>query len=115
MFGAIALLGTVAHAQTVKKSTLSGVLTSASATAPAAGTPQTVLTTPASGFFILTQACATTPGVGQTTFTAGTLGRANLPHLRSEGLWEQRAVRILGMSRPDQRPVTDSRVPFYGS
>jgi hypothetical protein len=72
--GSVALLATVAHAQSVKKSTLSGVLTSASATAPLAGTPQTVLTTPATGFFILTQACATTPGVGQTTFTAGALG-----------------------------------------
>ena len=71
---AAVLIGTSAQAQSIKKSTLSGTLTSAGAVATAAGTPVTIFTTPASGFFILTQACSTTPGVSNVTFTAGTVG-----------------------------------------
>ncbi len=50
-----------ADAQSLKKGTLSGVLSSASATVPNAGSVN-LLTTPANEFFILTQYCAEDPG-----------------------------------------------------
>ena len=56
----IILLCSAAQAQTISKSTLSGTILTKGVTAPAHGTA-TILTTPATGFFILTQTCGTPP------------------------------------------------------
>ncbi len=64
-----------AHAQAVKKSTLSGILTSKSVAVPT-GTTVTVFTTPAAPeFFILTQTCNTAPGPGSVTLNGSTFGQ----------------------------------------
>jgi len=56
VFG-LAFVSGPAFAQTVKQGNLSGTLVSASATAPMGGTDAVILTTPASGAFVLTQIC----------------------------------------------------------
>ena len=48
-----------AFAQTVKQGNVSGTLLSASGSAPMGGTDGAILTTPASGAFVLTQICTT--------------------------------------------------------
>ena len=65
----ILLLCSTAQAQTVGKSTLSGSIISGGATALANSTA-TILTTSATGFFILTQACG---DFSQTQVTFGTV------------------------------------------
>jgi len=62
------------HAQTVKKSTLSGLMISRSVAVPDLASA-TVFTTPATGFYILTQFCATAPGVGSVTLSGSTFGQ----------------------------------------
>jgi hypothetical protein len=54
---AVLALAGPALGQTVKKGTLSGTVVSASATAPSGGTQADLLTTPATGSFLLTQLC----------------------------------------------------------
>lgn len=63
-----------ASAQVVKQGNLSGTLVSASGTAPSAGVDGPILTTPASGAFVLTQLC-----------TAGTPGQNNGENARVVG------------------------------
>ncbi len=64
-----------AHAQAIKKSTLSGILTSKSVAVPN-GATVTVFTTPAAPeFFILTQTCNTAPGPGSVTLNGSTFGQ----------------------------------------
>ena len=64
-----------ARGQTVTDSTLSGIVTSASKTM-APNTSATVFTVPATGFFILTQACYTRPN--RVTLSGSTVGQ--IPH-----------------------------------
>lgn len=79
---ALALLAAVvafaqpAEAQSVTKSTLSGVMVTKSVDI-ADSTAAPVYTTPAStgGFFILTQYCTTNPGPGSVTLSAANLGQ----------------------------------------
>jgi hypothetical protein len=55
----LAFVSGAALAQTVKQGNVSGTLVSASGTAPMGGTEVAILTTPASGAFVLTQICTT--------------------------------------------------------
>ena len=72
----VALSVTSARAQSFKKGNLSGVIQSFSATV-AAGGSATVMTTPASGFFIMTQWCS--------DFSSGTLSASGLGALPRDG------------------------------
>jgi hypothetical protein len=63
-----------AFAQAVKQGNLSGTVVSASGTAPMGGTDALILTTPASGAFVLTQIC-----------TAGAPGSNNEDNVRVVG------------------------------
>ncbi len=68
--------GTAARAQAIKKSTISGILTSRSVAVPNAMSVP-IFTTPAaatSEFFILTEVCTTVPGAGNVTVSGGTFG-----------------------------------------
>jgi len=56
LFAAV-LVAALASAQTVKKGTLSGTVVSATATNPSGGSVVNLLTTPASGSFLITQVC----------------------------------------------------------
>jgi len=59
----LAFVSGPAFAQAVKQGNVSGTLVSASGSAPMGGTDALILTTPASGAFVLTQICtAGTPG-----------------------------------------------------
>ncbi|HVH05137.1 MAG TPA: hypothetical protein VNE71_03955 [Myxococcota bacterium] len=51
-----------ASAQTVKAGAISGTIVSAAGTAPSGGTDAALLTTPATGAFILTQVCTMATG-----------------------------------------------------
>jgi hypothetical protein len=74
----LAFVSGPAFAQAVKQGNVSGTLVSASGSAPTGGTVATILTTPASGAFVLTQICtAGTPAANnevQVRVVGSTLG-----------------------------------------
>ncbi len=69
------LLGAAVQAQTVQQSTLTGTVASAS-TQVAPSSASTVFTVPASGFFVLTEACFTRPN--RVMLSGNTFG--DVPH-----------------------------------
>jgi len=73
VFG-LAFVSSPVLAQNLKAGNLSGTVVSASATAPMGGTDALILTTPASGAFVLTQVC-----------TAGAPGSNNEDNVRVVG------------------------------
>lgn len=71
----VLLFGTPVRAQTVTQSTFTGTAASAS-TQVAPSSSNTVFTVPASGFFVLTEACFTSPS--RVTLSGNTFG--DVPH-----------------------------------
>ncbi len=70
----VALASATAIAQTVKNGELSGTIISKSVTIPAASSAN-VYTTPAAGFFVLTQICSSTNNIVLTGTTMGEIHR----------------------------------------